>query len=130
MRNHSKSKIKCKLDKSKDIKKKLSQKKKKFCRLSIKKIHNPVLYSIEEYNKQQGKHLNIFTNKEVLKRITINTIRHEFTNYDKVIKSLDIDLDNSLEFKKYTNKKIYKKYGNEFINNEITELRITCLISL
>ena len=130
MRKHIKSKTKCKSNMSKNIKKKLSQKKKKFCRLSIKKIHNPVLYSIEEYNKQVGKHINIFTSKEVLKRITINTIRHELTNYDKVVKNLNIDLDNSIEFKKYTNNRIYKKYGNEFINNEITELRITCLISL
>lgn len=130
MQSHVKSLEKDKYNKTKKIKRRLKKKNKKFCRLNVKIISNPVLFSIEEYSKQDGKHVGIFTNKDVLERITINTIRHELTNYDKLVKNLDMSKTELFEFKKYTNDKIYKKYCSNFINDEITELRITCLISL
>lgn len=89
-------------------------------RLKIKVINNPLERCMEIYNndKQHNK-VTYRTKGFVLRRLTLNYIRHNFTNYDKVIKNVSMSRRDLDYFKARTNVEILKKYGKNFIQEEI-----------
>ena len=120
---HTKSRSKIKLfinnDKRKSSNLKITRK------IKIRIILNPVERSIIHYNfRNHGKEANVFTNIETIERITMNFIRHELTNYDKLLLSFDKTKDGMLELKQFVNKKILQKYENDFIEKEVNILKL------
>jgi len=78
-------------------------------KLKIKMIEDPIEKSIKAYQKDHYGEIPYY-NYELIKRITLNFIRHNLTNYDIIVNDKSFINDN---FKSLVNEKIMKKYRSE-----------------
>lgn len=94
-------------------------------KIKIKVIDNPVQTAINNFNIEKGAYITIKANPDLIKRIVLNYIRHEYSNYEKISKYFNGNsFANRTEFKNNTNKKILKKYNyfKQELGNEIKRL--------
>jgi len=83
-------------------------------KIKVRIIDDPIQKSIDEYNKNHFGFLCTNYDDALIVRVTLNHLRHHFTNYDEILKTLNhADYDfNGL--KELVNKKIMKKYRHYF----------------
>lgn len=95
-------------------------------KVSFKVIDNPVKTAITDYNNNNENKITCKTIKLIqMERITLNYIRHNLSNYDLLITRLSVTRNDVYirEFKNDVNEKITKKYGDGFVEEELSLLR-------
>jgi len=94
-------------------------------KIKIKYVKDIFKICIDDYNGRHYGYLNENCDNETLCRLVLNYIRHNFTNYDKVIKSLTSE-DDANGLKELLNRKIIIKYEKEF--KEIYECKLKTIM--
>lgn len=95
-------------------------------RIKVTVINNPVEKAITDYNKSNPENkMNCACDIKTITRITLNFLRHRFTNYEIEIARLGLcpKRNNLFAFKKDTNSYILRRYGTNFIEEEVEKLR-------
>ena len=97
------------------------ERKKILKRLKINYIESPLSLAMIVYNLSNDNEVHRKTSYKVLERITLNFIRHKFTNYEILIKQLAVSGKSVslIDFKRQVNKKIIEFYGKDFIKKEL-----------
>jgi len=123
-RNHSKKLVKktFRLN-EKQVREKVEEKK-ILKRISITIKDNVLSDAIDLYNKDKNpvNGIGIKTNSNTLTRILLNHIRHNNTNYDKIVHPLSKTDFNLATFKRKVNEMITIKYVDVFIKIEMRVL--------
>ena len=121
--SHSKCRNKRYIKYAKEIDRNNIEKKKIINRLKITVVDEPLKHAIKDYNSNRNGKSRIYrgTSTEVLKRITLNFIRHKLTNYDILVQQLASSSKyiSLVEFKRSVNCTILKEYGEDFIYREL-----------
>jgi hypothetical protein len=74
-------------------------------------IDNPIENAVEYYNKlNPTAPATLADSKSLLLRLTLNHIRHNYSNYEQLIKQVGSKLYNKIELKKNVNQAIIQKY--------------------
>ena len=80
-------------------------------RIKIKVIDNPIAKALEYYNKlNPDTHVTLSHSKVFLLRLTLNHIRHNYSNYEQLIQQIGTTLYNKIELKQQVNQAIVAKY--------------------
>lgn len=82
-------------------------------KVKIQLIDNPIERAIIWYNKENNQDLNKESDIDTVIRITLNFVRHNFSNYDKVSQFFQGNGSiNRFQFKLDVNEMILKKYNH------------------
>ena len=80
-------------------------------RIKIKVIDHPIEKALEYYYKvNPNASMDTPYSNNFLLRVTLNYIRHNYSNYERVIQQMGSSLYNQIELKKYVNQAIIEKY--------------------
>lgn len=108
-----------------------NKKSKLYNRLRIKDVDDPIRNALSSFlNEYPETEIDVVKAPQFLFRITLNYIRHEYTNYDSLLSKFNISKYNKTignydeSFKQYVNKRIIKKFTNELHVNEATFYRV------
>ena len=108
-----------------------SKKNKLYKRLRIHEIKNPVRSALDHFLKEYPDvTIDHIRAPRLLLSISLNYIRHEYTNYDMLLAKYNVSKYNLTignyeeSFKEYVNKRILKKYKNELYITNATFFQI------
>ena len=80
-------------------------------RIKIKVIDKPIDTALEYYNTlNPDAHVSLSDSKDLLRRLTLNHIRHNYSNYEQLIQQIGTTLYNKIELKQQVNQAIVEKY--------------------
>ncbi len=83
-------------------------------RIKIKEIDDPIERALEHYYRvNPNAPVSESYSRTFLLRLTLNYIRHNYSNYERVIQQIGSTLYNKIELKEYVNNVIVKKYNFE-----------------
>ncbi len=81
-------------------------------KIKIKMIDNPIEKAVEYYNYLNPKaQVKVTYSKAFLLRLTLNHLRHDYSNYEQLIQQFGSLLYNKYELKNQVNKIIVEKYN-------------------
>ena len=83
-------------------------------RIKIKVIDNPIEKALEYYcSVNPGAQVAPTYSNNFLLRLTLNHIRHNYSNYERIIQQIGSTLYNKIELKEHVNQAIIEKYNFE-----------------